>query len=98
MTWHRNEIASLAIAESVADPEGGKSGHGPPIEVGNGVWPSPRGAESVMVALYICRKVRILAPALSRSATDLAPPTEKDHIKTLKRSMTKKKVIRNFGR
>jgi len=26
------------------------------------------------------------------------PPTEKDHIKTVKRSMTKKKVIRNLER
>jgi len=35
---------------SVADQGGGKSGHGPPIEVGNGVWP-PSGAETVMVEL-----------------------------------------------
>jgi len=29
---------------------GGKSGHGPPIEVGNGAWP-PLGAEIAMVEL-----------------------------------------------
>ena len=43
----------------------------PPIEVGNGVWP-PFGAERAMVALWFCRKVKILTP-LSMTATDLAP-------------------------
>src|SRR6218665_3603838 len=33
----------------------------PPIDVGNGVWP-PSGAERVMIALWICLKVRILYP------------------------------------
>ena len=51
---------------------GGKSGHGPPIEIINGVWP-PSGTERVMIALWICRNVRILPSPVSMSATDLAP-------------------------
>ena len=68
----------------------------PPIEVDNGVWP-PSRAERVMIVLWICGKVRVLAP-LSMSATDL-PPTEKYHnfIKTWKRSMTKKRSSEILG-
>ena len=72
----------------MANPEGGKSGHGPRIEVGNGVWP-PSGTERVMTTLRICRNVMILVPRID-VGYGFGPPTVKYRIKTLKRSMTKK--------
>ena len=81
----------------VADPGRGKSGHGPSIEVVNGVW-SPLGSRKSNDSIVNLSKSKDFGPPVSMSATDLAPPTEKGQIKTLKRSMIKKRSSENFVR
>jgi len=50
---------------------GGKSGHGPPIEIRNGVWPPLRDRKS-NGSILILLKSKEFGP-VSMSAADLAP-------------------------
>src|SRR6218665_610832 len=67
----------------------------PTIEVGNGVWP-PRGRKS-NDSIVNLPKSNDFGPPRITVGYGFGPPMEKYHIKTLKKSMTKK-VIRNFWR
>src|SRR6218665_3920146 len=51
---------------------GGKSGHPPPIEVGNGVW-HPLGGRKSNDIIVNLPKSNEFGPPVSLSATDLAP-------------------------
>src|SRR6218665_839888 len=75
-----------SVAWSVADPGGGANpAMAPPIEIGNGVWPPLRDRKSNGSIVILLK------------SKEFAPPLWKHIIyKTQKRSMTKKKVIRNF--
>src|SRR6218665_2023053 len=75
--------------------QGDKSGHGPPIEIGNGVWP-PSGTEiKSNGSIVILLKSKDFGPPVSMSAADLAPLWTNTIYKTRKRSMTKKKKKRS---
>jgi len=69
------KLMMLFCLIAVADPGGRQIRPWPPIEVGNGVWP-PSGAERVMIALWIWRNVRLLAPRID-VGYGFGPPTEK---------------------
>src|SRR6218665_1654160 len=70
--------------------QGSKSGHAPPSKLSMEFAPS--GAERVMTALWNCRKVRNVAPPRIDVGSGFGSPIrKKDQIKTLKRSMTKKR-------
>ena len=57
----------------------------------------PSGAERVMIALWIGRNVRVLAPPYRRRLRIWLPLRKKYHIKTWKRSMTKKRSSEILG-
>jgi len=76
---------------------GGKSGHGPPNWSWQWSLPYPSGAERVMIGLWICRKVRLLAPPRIDVGYGFVPLRKMAYITTLKRSMTKKRSSEIWG-
>src|SRR6218665_43607 len=87
---HKHILMTLLYQFPVADPGRGKSPHRPSIEVVNGVW-SPLGSRKSNDSIVNLSKSKDFGPPPYRCRLRIWPPTEKDHIKTLKRSMTKKK-------
>src|SRR6218665_3385629 len=73
---------------SVADPEGGTSGHGPPSKLAMEF--GTLGGRKRNHSIVNLSKSKDVAPPYRRRLRIWPPSTEKYHIKTLKRSMTKK--------
>src|SRR6218665_1263739 len=85
LKWHQRRI------------QGGQSGHGPPSKLAMDLGPlKGRKSNDSTVNLW---KSKGFGPPYRCRLRIWPPPTEKYHVKTRKRSITKiKKVIRNFGR
>src|SRR6218665_2635748 len=74
------QISATTSVPTSGGSRGGKSGHGPPIEIGNGVWTPLRDRKS-NGSIVILLKSKDFGPPVAMSATDLAPPMEKYHRK-----------------